>query len=807
MNTTPARLFPTDPLFPVQWHLYNTGNTPGSQPGFDINVVSVWPDYTGKGVLVAAMDQGMDPNHPDLLDNYRHDLSWDVDTNQRGGSAKVDTQNHGVPVTGLVAAQANNGIGGVGVAWDAQITSYRSGLDETTTDPALAQAYRWASEKILANGVDVWTNSWTPSLWPFSIQDYQEHYLAVTRSVAEQGRGGLGTITLFAAGNARDDKLDTNDNPTDIMPWSITVAASDQKGALTSYSTPGAGLLITSPGSDPRTIVTTDRSGSDGYNTLPGEAGNYTDTAESHFNGTSAATPIAAGVVALMLQANPGLGYRDVQEILAYSAKRATFLNQNYDKGYNGARDWNGGGLLNSHDFGYGHIDAHAAVRLAESWTHTSTTSNLVLQKGSPAQSTAYVATKSTHELTARFDADYRVEHMTVRVNLLTHELQHVTLELISPDGTVSTLINRPPVFAPEPTEPGPQTGDSGLPFALDYTLMTVRNWGENLNGDWVLRLRNDSDTQPVHLNDWSITAYTPGNHKQAGTQIFTNEFARFAQEQPNRTTISSDNGTTLNAAIITSDTVVNLTSAHASLGGVAVNLTDAHALKNIFSGDGNDTLTGNGHSNVLLAGRGNNLIDGAGGVDVLRLIGDRANYLIDRDANNQILVNSTTLSGGGLDRVSNTEVLQFADQVVLIDTPVQLGPDLFDETGYLARNPDVALAVQDGSLANGYQHYQQWGGHERRDPNALFNEAWYLSTYQDVATAVQAGVLGTGYQHYMAFGWAENRAPAPWMDATAYLSGNPDVMAAGMNPLAHYLGYGVHEGRVLTALEPDLWG
>lgn len=87
-----------------------------------------------------------------------------------------------------------------------------------------------------------------------------------------------------------------------------------------------------------------------------------------------------------------------------------------------------------------------------------------------------------------------------------------------------------------------------------------------------------------------------------------------------------------------------------------------------------------------------------------------------------------------------------------------------------------------------------------------MFNEAWYLDTYQDVAAAVQTGGLSTGYQHYMAFGWAEGRAPAPWMNATAYLTNNPDVAQAGVNPLMHYLAFGIHEGRTLQALPVDFW-
>lgn len=64
MAETISRVIPTDPLFASQWHLYNTGQTSGGVAGFDINVTPVWGDYTGKGVLIAAIDDGFDETHP-----------------------------------------------------------------------------------------------------------------------------------------------------------------------------------------------------------------------------------------------------------------------------------------------------------------------------------------------------------------------------------------------------------------------------------------------------------------------------------------------------------------------------------------------------------------------------------------------------------------------------------------------------------------------------------------------------------------------------------------------------------------------
>jgi len=117
-STSSPFTLPSDPLFHLQWHLLNLGNTPGSVAGYDINVVGVWPDYTGQGVLVAVIDQGIEENHPDIVQNYRQDLSWDLVLNVPGAAIQSPEEAHGTLVTGLVAA-ANNDVGGVGVAWDA----------------------------------------------------------------------------------------------------------------------------------------------------------------------------------------------------------------------------------------------------------------------------------------------------------------------------------------------------------------------------------------------------------------------------------------------------------------------------------------------------------------------------------------------------------------------------------------------------------------------------------------------------------------------------------------------------------------
>jgi len=649
MANRPTPLIPTDPLFKDQWHLHNTGQIPGGTHRNDVNVIGVWPDYNGKGVLIAAMDDGFDESHPDLAANYRADLSWDLTLNRAGANPVKAIDNHGTAVAGLAVALGNNSIGGLGVAWGANLIGYRTGA--TDRGDLLENFQTYVTKLLQANAV-ISTNSWGPALSAFDQQAAQPGYLASAQELTVSGRNGLGVITLFSGGNDRAVGFNTNYDPTNNIPYAISVAAAKADGLITSYSTPGSSVLVTAPGSDPSSIVTTDRQGALGYNELEGEAGNYTNTPGSEFNGTSAAAPIAAGVVALMLQANPNLGWRDVQEILVYSSKRAVFLEQARDTvSINQAKDWNGGGLATGYDFGFGNIDAKAAVRLAESWEKTNTSSNLVNVAGTVGESKLTVDAGQEARATAAFNVNNRVEQVTVTVDLQTTRLQDVSLTLISPNGTRSLLIDQP---RPLDTEDKP----AELPTQLQYTLSTVRSWGESLQGNWTLELKNAQTGSVVTLNNWSINAFS-ADASTGTTQVFTDEFAAFAALDPGRTSISAANGSILNAAAVSAGSALDASGGLSNIGGHAVTLTTPEAFTTLITGDGNDTLIGNALNNHLMGGRGNNLLDGGAGFDMAHYIGGRSMYRVEVSQDG-FVVHSDVLSGGGTDRLVSIEAFSF---------------------------------------------------------------------------------------------------------------------------------------------------
>ena len=654
---------PTDPLFGLQWHLNNTGQIIGAVSGQDINVVQVWPDYTGQGIVVAVFDDGFDQTHPDLIENYRVDLSRDLILDISGALSVALDDDHGTAVAGLIGASANNGIGGVGVAWNASLIGYR-GIDEPQ-----AELFSSATLLMLDEGADISSNSWGPGTEAFGASTDQPLYIESVLRLATSGREGLGTIVLFSGGNDREKGYDTNQDVTTNIPYTINVAAGMANGLITSYSTPGATILVTAPGSDPASIVTTDRQGSSGYNPLTGEAGNYTNVNGSFFNGTSASAPIAAGVIALILEANPQLGYRDVQEILVYSSKRAVFLDvEDIPSDFNQAVDWNGGGLLTGYDFGFGNIDTHAAVRLAETWQKTSTTNNLEIIEGDVLTQRLAITAGSQAQAVAVFAQDNRVEQVTVTIDLQTERLQDVILELVSPGGTRSILINRPPV----------EDDDDGDPVELtthlrSYTLNTVRAWGESLQGDWTLRITNAATGAPITLNDWSITAHA-ADHTTPRTQIFTDEFVTFASLDSSRLTISANNGADINASAVTEDSVLDLSGGTSTIGGVEITLIELDRFYNLFAGDGDDDLIGNALDNNLyggsgsdfiVGGLGNDDIDGGEGIDQAAYAASISTTIATaRDANGLVTIRTSF----GTDTLSNIESVSFSDETVSIN-------------------------------------------------------------------------------------------------------------------------------------------
>lgn len=134
-----ARRF-QDPLYPRQWHLENTATKTDTS---DCNVTGVWAaGITGKGVVVAVVDDGVQWDHPDLIDNYCPEGSFDLNANDNDPMPVKDSKEenkHGTRCAGEIAAAANRHCG-VGIAHGARFSGIRI-LDGPLTDSMEAAAF------------------------------------------------------------------------------------------------------------------------------------------------------------------------------------------------------------------------------------------------------------------------------------------------------------------------------------------------------------------------------------------------------------------------------------------------------------------------------------------------------------------------------------------------------------------------------------------------------------------------------------------------------------------------------------------
>ncbi|WP_343717179.1 S8 family serine peptidase [Inquilinus sp.] len=613
---------PTDPLYAQQWHL--TGP-------WGIDLGNAWDEYTGAGVVVAVHDQGIDFNHPDLKDNIDTAASFNASTGGTGGAPRTADDNHGTAVAGLIAAE-RNGTGVVGVAYGATLLSYYDPLLFTTLATGAANARNHA-----AADADVLSNSWGYGNLFYDSPDsaFADDFgstqfaaaRAATINAATNGRDGLGTVIVQSAGNTRDYGDDTNLHSFGNNRWTITVGATNQDGSLSDYSTPGASILVGAPGSPvDGTIVTTDRTGTAGY-----AAGDYTTS----FNGTSAAAPMVSGVVALMLQANPHLGWRDVQEILAYSARTAPAAVGDQT---NGATNWNGGGLTVSHDIGFGLVDAHAAVRLAESWgstAHTSANETSVTASASPGLA---IPDGSTTGLTTTLAIGTAIEIDRVEVTLnISHSwIGDLQVMLTSPDGTESVLVNRP--------GSGTLLDAGSRQDNIAFTFDTVHDWGESGQGVWSLTVRDLVAGDTGTLNSWSLSLYGDAASPD-DSYVYTDEFATVGAAAARQTLTDSGGIDTINGAALTGAAVIDLLHGTATIAGHALTIAAGTVIENVIGGDGADTITGGAEVNQLAGGRGNDVLNGEGGADRLDGGGgvDTASYA---DGTAGVLVNLVSGTG-----------------------------------------------------------------------------------------------------------------------------------------------------------------
>ena len=364
---------PNDPFFAEQGNLENRA-ADGTALGLDLNVRAAWPVTRGEGTIIALVDDGVELMHPEFVRWAENGLHFNFLTGDTNALPSDPDDNHATVVAGLALAEGNNGRGMTGVAPAAQLASwkvFRSGTFVTEEQEMDMYQYR-------SNAISVQNHSWGyGSMSQQGLALLQD--MGISNAVT-LGRQGRGVVMIRAGGDGRGFIFNANDDGYASDPRAVAVAAVQRNGRATTYSSPGACLLVAAPGGDTNdnsAVFTTDRQGpTAGYNTnlYADDRADYVFSPE--INGTSLAAPQVAGLAALLLSANPNLTVRDVQQILLLAARHFDLADPDVRT--------SGAGLRVSHNVGFGVPDAGQAVWLARGWSNRPPLSNVVVSISVP---------------------------------------------------------------------------------------------------------------------------------------------------------------------------------------------------------------------------------------------------------------------------------------------------------------------------------------------------------------------------------------------------------------------------------------
>ncbi|XP_037238422.1 proprotein convertase subtilisin/kexin type 4 [Falco biarmicus] len=450
---------PTDPLFHQQWYMNNDIDP-------DLNILSAWSKgYTGLGVVLTILDDGIEKDHPDLSANYDPLASYDFNNNDPDPQPRYTTMDenwHGTRCAGEVAAVANNQICGAGVAYNAKVGGVRM-LDGLITDMVEAQ-----SLSLHPQHIHIYSASWGPMDDGKTVDGPGVLAAKAFYRGVKKGRGGLGSIFIWASGNGGINYDNCNCDGYANSIYTLSVGSVLAGGQRPWYSEGCAAILTTTYSSRTTSevqIVTTD----------------LHHRCTNKHTGTSASAPLAAGVIALALEANPALTWRDLQHLVVRTSK-PTHLQ---------AEDWavNGAGRKVSHYYGYGLLDAGLLVEMAKAWTGTQPQQKCSVKALHAPQTIGSKLTVSTDVsfCSGRTKCIRSLEHVQVQLCLSYSRRGDLVIALTSPMGTTSTLVTVRPY----------DTSQQGY---KDWTFMSTHFWDENPNGTWVLQLENKGDAYNTGL-------------------------------------------------------------------------------------------------------------------------------------------------------------------------------------------------------------------------------------------------------------------------------------------------------------------
>ncbi|XP_044065359.1 furin-like protease kpc-1 isoform X2 [Siniperca chuatsi] len=497
-NKSDQSLTFNDPLWPMQWELFAQGEYNSS--GFDLNVMPVWSNnITGNGVVVSIIDDGVDHANKDLKKNFEALASFDLCASHGLSHdpmpVRDEENSHGTRCAGEVAMEANNSYCGVGIAFNARIGGIRL-LNGSVTDAMEATALTFN-----IHFIDIYVCSWGPKDDGAEMDGPQSLTEKALRLGTQKGRGGKGSIFVWAAGNGGMQRDHCGADGYVNSIYNIAIGAVSQTGKPAYFGEPCPGVMA----------VTLTGAGVGGALPLV-TVTNTGDGCVTHFAGTSSAAPIAAGILALVLEVNPELTWRDLQHLIAKTAK----IPDPKEPGWN----INAAGYHVHHRYGFGLLDAGLMVQQAAHFNtvppQRKCTQEVTLHPTRIFCPGGMVSVNIQSEACrGRTNEINTLEHVQVRVSISTMCRGDLSISLQSPAGTVSLLLDTRP-------------NDASTAGLKNWTLMTVHCWGEQPRGLWTLQVTDHKGT---------VMSCTRPNDEEASRALLSVTLILYGTYHPHRTT------------------------------------------------------------------------------------------------------------------------------------------------------------------------------------------------------------------------------------------------------------------------------
>ncbi|XP_054009670.1 neuroendocrine convertase 1-like [Hylaeus anthracinus] len=456
------KLMFNDELWDQEWYLQDTRSNK-VLPKLDLNVLPLYRlGITGRGVRIAVLDDGLEYTHDDLRNNYDPYISYDVNEGDNDPLPRYEVtgmNGHGTRCAGEIAMEANNRKCGVGVAFEASVGGIKL-LDGVVNDRVEGEALGYKPE-----AVDIYTASWGPADDGRSLEAPGRLATEAIERGVRVGREGRGSIYVWASGNggSKGDNCGCDGYVGSI--YTIAVGSASQTGRFPWYGESCAATMATTYSSGAyhdQMIATTD----------------LRNTCTTRHTGTSASAPLAAGILALALQVNENLTWRDVQHLIVWTSEYSP-LRENPGWFRNSAGFW-----FNSR-FGFGLMNAYALVAAGSNWT---TVPDKTICKVDVARiidrSLAYgnarrVRFEVGDECRSTGNEITFLEHVEIEVSLEYSLRGALQMHLAAPSGTRVEILK-------------PRKLDSSSAGFAKWKFMSVASWGEDPRGVWILDIRDE---------------------------------------------------------------------------------------------------------------------------------------------------------------------------------------------------------------------------------------------------------------------------------------------------------------------------